>query len=121
VAGRFRATCVLTVIPRRCRLVPDVLDFQGEADARSTSWERADPTRALIERRSWNEWAVLLPDGPVWNFPGDAHRVRYHPPTRTILLVKNGVVVTVLSFDQMGRRRRNAVRRAVNEPGAEPA
>ena len=43
--------------------MPDVLDFRAEAEARSTSWQRADPGRALIERRSWNEWAVLLPDG----------------------------------------------------------
>ena len=40
-----------------------LLDFDAEAEARSTSWERADPDRALIERRSWNEWSVLLPDG----------------------------------------------------------
>jgi hypothetical protein len=43
--------------------VTEPLDFQAEAEARSTSWERADPDHALIERRSWNEWAVLLPDG----------------------------------------------------------
>ena len=43
--------------------MPDVLDFRAEAEASSTSWERADPDRALIERRAWNEWAVLLPDG----------------------------------------------------------
>jgi len=50
--------------------VPDVLDFRGEADRGSTSWRRADPGRAFIQRRAWNEWAVFLPDG------GDAHEVR---------------------------------------------
>ena len=50
--------------------MPDVLDFRGEADRDSTSWERASPGRALIERDAWNEWTVLLPDGE------DSHEVR---------------------------------------------
>lgn len=50
--------------------MPDVLDFRGEADRGSTSWRRADPGRAFIQRRAWNEWAAFLPDG------GDAHEVR---------------------------------------------
>ncbi|WP_254830179.1 SWIM zinc finger family protein [Haloglomus salinum] len=50
--------------------MPDPFEFREEADERSTSWERADPDRALIERRAWNEWALLLPDGE------EAHRCR---------------------------------------------
>jgi hypothetical protein len=50
--------------------VTEPLDFRWEADAGSTSWKRGAPGRALIERRSWNEWAVFLPDGE------DSHVVR---------------------------------------------
>jgi len=35
--------------------VTDPLDFRAEAEVESTGWERADPDRALIERRAWNE------------------------------------------------------------------
>lgn len=54
---------------------------------------------------------------PVWNFPGDAHRVRYHPPTRTILLVKNGILVTVLALDRATDRQASAVRQALVSSG----
>ncbi|WP_058365930.1 hypothetical protein [Haloparvum sedimenti] len=43
--------------------MPEVLDFEGRRDVGSASWERADPTAALIERVAWNRWHVLLPDG----------------------------------------------------------
>jgi len=39
------------------------LDFEHERDTDSTSWRRADPTTALIERTAWNHWRVTLPDG----------------------------------------------------------
>ncbi|MFA9517983.1 hypothetical protein ACERIT_12325 [Halopenitus sp. H-Gu1] len=38
------------------------LDFAAKRDAGSASWERADPTAALIERVAWNCWRVTLPD-----------------------------------------------------------
>lgn len=50
---------------------------------------------------------------PVWQFPADAHRVRYHEPTRTVLLPKNGVVVTVLSFETATEPQKRAVRQAL--------
>lgn len=39
------------------------LDFENERDSNSTSWQRADPLRALIEQTAWNHWRVTLPDG----------------------------------------------------------
>ncbi|WP_311171774.1 hypothetical protein [Halobellus ordinarius] len=38
------------------------LDFAAKRDGDSASWERADPTGALIERIAWNTWLVTLPD-----------------------------------------------------------
>jgi len=46
------------------------LDFRGEAHVDSTSWQRADPDAALIERTGPTEWLVTLPGG-------SAHRCRY--------------------------------------------
>jgi hypothetical protein len=54
----------------------------------------------------------------VWQFPADAHQVRYHEPTRTVLLAKNGVVVTVLSFETATEPQKRAVRQALGgSPG----
>lgn len=39
------------------------LDFRAEADAGTTSWERADPSQALIERTSPVDYRVMLRDG----------------------------------------------------------
>ncbi|GGL57804.1 hypothetical protein [Halocalculus aciditolerans] len=47
------------------------LDFKREAEASSTSWERADPHQALIERQSPIDYVVTLRDGAT------AHRVTY--------------------------------------------
>lgn len=44
----------------------DALDFEAERDAVTTSWERADPTEALIER--WGRYGYL-----VTLLGGDAH------------------------------------------------
>lgn len=52
----------------------------------------------------------------VWQFPADAHRVRYHAPTRTVLLAKNDIIVTVLAFEEMSERRQGAVRRVESNP-----
>lgn len=39
------------------------LDFKHERDESTTSWRRAEPHVALIERTAWNYWLVTLPDG----------------------------------------------------------
>ncbi|MWG34168.1 hypothetical protein [Halomarina oriensis] len=39
------------------------LDFEGERDDATTSFERADPRRAAIWREAWDTWRVALPDG----------------------------------------------------------
>jgi hypothetical protein len=39
------------------------LDFQAEIEAATTSWERADPTAALVEHVDGATWRVLLPGG----------------------------------------------------------
>jgi hypothetical protein len=39
--------------------------------------------------------------------------VRYHEPTRTVLLAKDGVVVTVLSFETATEPQKRAVRQAL--------
>ena len=39
------------------------LDFRHAADQRTTSWERADPTKALIEKSSSTKYLVTLPGG----------------------------------------------------------
>lgn len=41
------------------------LDFQTEVDSQSTSWKRADPAAALIERTGPTEYLVMLPGGSV--------------------------------------------------------
>jgi len=38
------------------------LDFAAERDESTASWQRADPTAALIERIAWDTWLVTLPD-----------------------------------------------------------
>jgi hypothetical protein len=38
------------------------LDFAQEREESTASWQRADPTGALIERVSWDTWLVTLPD-----------------------------------------------------------
>ena len=38
------------------------LDFSSERDESTASWQRADPTAALIERVAWDTWLVTLPD-----------------------------------------------------------
>lgn len=39
------------------------LDFDAERDDETTSWERADPRSALIERLGRYGWKVMLPGG----------------------------------------------------------
>lgn len=39
------------------------LDFEAERDAETTSWERAAPQAALIERLGRYGWTVMLPGG----------------------------------------------------------
>lgn len=39
------------------------LDFKREASTSSTSWERADPAAALVERSGVDEYVVMLRDG----------------------------------------------------------
>lgn len=39
------------------------LDFASERDEASTSWERANPTAALIEQIAWDRWLVTLRSG----------------------------------------------------------
>ena len=41
------------------------LDFEVEVESQSTSWERADPDGALIERTGPTEFRVMLPGGEV--------------------------------------------------------
>ena len=41
------------------------VDFVDEAHRQSTSWERADPDRALIEQVDTNTYRVMLPGGAV--------------------------------------------------------
>ncbi|MCT9095266.1 hypothetical protein [Haloarchaeobius sp. HME9146] len=43
--------------------MPVRLDFEGERDGATTSWERADPEAALIERFSHFGYRVCLPGG----------------------------------------------------------
>jgi hypothetical protein len=38
------------------------LDFAAERDESTASWQRADPTGALIERIAWDTWLLTLPD-----------------------------------------------------------
>jgi hypothetical protein len=42
---------------------PVDLDFEAERDRDSTSFDRADPTAALIEQKHLHAWTVSLPDG----------------------------------------------------------
>lgn len=46
------------------------LNFRAERDASTTSWERADPAAALVERTSPVDYVVTLPGG-------DPHAVVY--------------------------------------------
>jgi len=39
------------------------LDFRKAVDEQSTSWDRADPTQALIEKSSSTKYTVTLPGG----------------------------------------------------------
>jgi hypothetical protein len=39
------------------------LNFEAEIEAATTSWERADPTAALVEHVEGATWRVLLPGG----------------------------------------------------------
>lgn len=47
------------------------LDFQQEADERTTSWTRADPRSALVEKVDPITFRVMLRDG------GSSHTVNY--------------------------------------------
>lgn len=47
------------------------LDFRTEADERTTSWERADPRAALVERVDPITFRVMLQDG------ASSHTVNY--------------------------------------------
>jgi len=47
------------------------LDFQREADERTTSWERADPRAALVEKVDEITFRVMLQDG------ASSHSVNY--------------------------------------------
>jgi hypothetical protein len=42
---------------------PRVLHFEAERDEETESFQRADPTTALIEQRREHVWTVTLPDG----------------------------------------------------------
>jgi len=75
-----------------------------------------DRWRARSKQTKYSPRGAWESGVPVWQFSGDAHRVRYHSPTRTILPAKNGVIVTVLSFEEATTRQTRAVRRALNEP-----
>lgn len=44
-------------------MTPVVLNFEAERDRESTSFDRADPTAALIEQQHEHAWTVSLPDG----------------------------------------------------------
>ncbi|WP_253737978.1 hypothetical protein [Halohasta salina] len=48
------------------------LDFAQERRESTASWQRADPTEALIERIAWDTWLVTLPDSE------DCHEVTLH-------------------------------------------
>jgi hypothetical protein len=58
--------------------VPEPLAFEVEMQRRTTSWERADPSAALLERQAWDEWLVTL-------LGGEPHTVR--------LRRENGVLI----------------------------
>jgi len=73
------------------------LDFEGQRDADSASWERADPKAALIERRAWNTWLVTLPDGD------DAHLVTLQRDHGAVV----GECVLAESGDQCPARKYN--------------
>jgi len=47
------------------------LAFEVEKQRRTTSWKRAAPNDALLERQGWDEWLVTLPGGT-------AHAARLH-------------------------------------------
>lgn len=47
------------------------INFEAEADLSSTSWARADPTAALVERTSPVDYSVMLRDGET------SHTVTY--------------------------------------------
>jgi hypothetical protein len=72
-------------------------------------WRRRSKQTRYCPRGAWESGV------PVWQFPCDAHRVRYHQATRTVLLAKNGVIVTALDFDEMSNERQAAVRRALGD------